>query len=78
MNSKLPRTNGRLTAGNLVFQRLVGTPPLRSETRGAFLASMCGDELTLCALLDANSVDPAEAQQFFDRWLRQVSAAIKP
>jgi hypothetical protein len=78
MNSKLPRTDGRLTAGNLVFQRLIGTPPLRSETRGAFLASMCGDELTLCALLDASAFDDAQARRFFDLWLQQISASSPP
>jgi hypothetical protein len=60
-----------------VFQRLVGTPPLRSGTRGAFLASMCGEELTLCALLDANHFGRGDAQAFFDHWLQQLTATMK-
>jgi hypothetical protein len=78
MNARLPRSNGRLRAGELVMQRLTGVPPLRSGTRLSCLASTCGAELTLSLALDAHFFSPAEAQSFLAGWVQQINASPEP
>jgi hypothetical protein len=45
--ARLPRRNGRIVAGDLVLERLVGMPPLRPKTYAGFGAGTYAGELTV-------------------------------
>jgi hypothetical protein len=76
MSARLPRTDGRLTAGELVLQRVIAAPPIRQGTRAAFLASTCGSELTLCASVDRKAFSGDQASELFATWLRRIEEPI--
>jgi hypothetical protein len=76
MSARLPRTDGRLTAGELVLQRVIAAPPIRQGTRAAFLASTCGSELTLCASVDRKAFSNPQAGELFATWLRRIQEPV--
>ena len=47
-STKLPTTNGGLVAGNLVYDCMTGTPPIRPNTAAAFCVTTTMDEIVLC------------------------------
>jgi hypothetical protein len=76
MNSGLARVNGKIRAGDLVLERVMGAPPLRPKTHAVFLASQSGDELTLCLSYDAHRLTAKEGRQLLGSWTERLRSAI--
>lgn len=69
---RLPRQDGRLVAGNLVLDSLVGMPPLRPGTRAGFGTGTYGGRLTVTVCGDFHALGPTELQELLDLYVDRI------
>jgi hypothetical protein len=61
--------DGRIVAGNVVFERMTGTPPLRPLTRASMLSSCYAGELTVSLRCDPETFTVADAQSLLAEYV---------
>jgi len=79
-SARLPRENGRVVAGDLVLQSLVGMPPLRPGTRAGFGVGVYAGELTVTVRGDFHTLGPDELHELLELYVQRIrqSAANLP
>ncbi|HEY2893198.1 MAG TPA: hypothetical protein VGJ16_03270 [Pirellulales bacterium] len=70
--SRLPRRDGKLVAGNLVLERFLGVTPIRPLTRSAILLVEYAGELTVCVRCDPQQFAPEDVQEFLALYVRKL------
>jgi hypothetical protein len=75
--SALARPDGRLAAGNVVFDRLVAVPPVRRLTHAGFLILEYAGELTICLRGTGKLFDSAANRVLLDAYVRQLRETIE-
>jgi hypothetical protein len=70
--SRLPRRDGKLVAGNLVLERFLGITPIRPLTRSAILLVEYAGELTVCVRCDPQQFEPEDVQEFLALYVRKL------
>ncbi len=74
--TRLPREDGHVRIGDMVLDRVVGSPPLRPETRAVFAGIMCAGCLTLTIRSDPTILSQTAAKELLDRFTRRLLTAI--
>ncbi len=74
--ARLPRRNGRIVAGDLILERLVGMPPLRPKTYAGFGAGTYAGELTVTARGDFDRVRADRLERLLRLYVARLSANI--
>ncbi|MEX0793786.1 MAG: wax ester/triacylglycerol synthase domain-containing protein [Pirellulaceae bacterium] len=75
--AKLPLADGGLAAGNLVYDCLIGTPPIRPNTAAAFCVTTTMDEIVVCLKHDPFYYPRAESVALLDRYIRQIEKSAQ-
>lgn len=75
--AKLPLAEGGLTAGNLVYDCLIGTPPIRPNTAAAFCITTTMEEIVVCLKHDPFHYTVAESEALLDRYIRQIEKSAQ-
>lgn len=71
-----PRQKGRVVAGNLVLEDIVGTPPLRPLTRAGLGVLTYAGRMSLCLLCDRNWFTTRQSRQFLEMLRKRIAAGI--
>lgn len=71
-SARLPRQDGRVVAGNLVLESLVGMPPLRPGTRAGFGTGIYANELTVTVCGDFHALGPGELHRLLDLYVDRI------
>lgn len=69
---RLPRENGRVVAGNLILQSLLGMPPLRPGTRAGFGVGIYAGELTVTVRGDVRTFGSRELQELLELYVDRI------
>ncbi len=77
-SSRLPRQDGRVVAGNLVLESLVGMPPLRPGTRAGFGTDIYGGELTVTVCGDFHALGPSDLRQLLELYVDRIRQIADP
>jgi hypothetical protein len=71
--------SGKIVAGNLVLESVIGAPPVRANTRAAFLVHRYDGRFTVCVRCDPRVFTPTDARRllslYVDRLKRTIDAA---
>ncbi len=79
-SSRLPRQNGRVVAGNLVLQSLVGMPPLRPGTYAGFGTCIYAGELTVTVCGDFHTLEAEDLHRLLALYVDRIrqTAGVAP
>lgn len=70
--SRLPRRDGKLVAGNLLLERFLAVTPIRPLTRSAILLLEYAGALTVCVRCDPRQFAPEDVQDFLALYVRKL------
>ncbi|MBN2024280.1 MAG: hypothetical protein JW809_15965 [Pirellulales bacterium] len=73
---EFPREEGRLRAGNLVLEEVLGAPPLRPLTRASLFVLRYAGRITLSLRCDCRHFLPADTDELLARFVGRIGAAI--
>ncbi len=71
--AKLPPADGGLTAGNLVYDGLTGTPPCRPNTAAAFCVCTSADQIFVSLKHDPFHYTLDESHELLSRYIDQIT-----
>lgn len=71
--SKLPRDDGRIVAGNVRLDRLESAPPIRPLTRASIVIITYGREMSLMMNFDSKAFTREYAQEFLDQFVARIA-----
>lgn len=71
--AKLPPADGGLTAGNLVYDGLTGTPPCRPNTAAAFCVCTSADQIFVSLKHDPFHFSLEESHELLSRYIDQIT-----
>jgi len=74
--ARFPRCDGRIVAGDLVLDRVVGVPPLRPKTYAGFGAVMYAGELHLMMRGDPRAFSPPDSQRLLGLYIERLNQTI--
>ncbi|MCR4413206.1 MAG: hypothetical protein NUV77_12370 [Thermoguttaceae bacterium] len=74
--ARLPRRGGRIVAGDLILERLVGMPPLRPKTYAGFGAGTYAGELTVTVRGDFHRFRADRLERLLRLYVARLSANI--
>jgi len=73
---RFPRESGKIVAGNLILEGIFGVPPVRPNTRAAFMIGIYGRRLGIALRADPLVFSPADARQLLALYVEQLRGTI--
>jgi len=76
--SKLPRSGGKVRAGNLLLEDITGIPPYRPGSRATLSIFQYDRRLTVCLRCDPKVFRYRDAEELLDLYVDQLRASAAP
>jgi len=74
--AQLPRQHGKIVAGQMVLDRILGAPPLRPKTHAAFLIVTYAQKLTICVRSDPHFFSDQSSRELLDAYFAQLESNL--
>ncbi len=71
--AKLRRREGRVIAGNVVVDKILGAPPLRPGTCAGMTVGIYARQLTICFRTDPLHFDSSDTRRMLEEYVQQLS-----
>ncbi len=77
LGSQFPCEAGKVVAGNLVLEDIFTAPPIRANTRAAFLVGRYGGRLWICVRCDPRVFTADDARQLLALYVDRVTSTMR-
>jgi hypothetical protein len=74
----LPRIDGRIVAGEVTLEEIAFVAPHYPGTNASFTSTTYADRLTITMHYDLHCLNPQQAQELFDGWIRALRESMAP
>jgi hypothetical protein len=74
--AKFPCRDGRIIAGDLILEDIVGTPPIRRHTHASFGAGTYAGRLWMTFQCDPRALSRQDAQNLFSRYIDRLQHTV--
>ena len=75
-NAEFPLDDGRIVAGTLVLDEILGFPPIRPHTRAAFMVGRYAGRCRVCVRCDPTAFAAADVQELLASYVGRLRMAM--
>lgn len=75
--ANLPRVDGGIAAGNLVYRHVLGVPPTRPRTHAVFTVANHGPTMSVTCKWDHHRYNPQDGRRILDDYVAQLDATAR-
>jgi hypothetical protein len=75
--ANLPRVEGGIAAGNLVYRHVLGVPPTRPRTHAVFTVANHGPTMSVTCKWDHHRYNPQDGRRILDDYVAQLEATAR-
>ena len=75
--AEFPRESGKVVAGNVILEEVFGAPPVRANTRAAFLIGRYGERLWACVRCDPRVFPADDARGLLSSYVDRLKRTMR-